>query len=50
MIFRRFGAEFIEFEVRAGDTDFFVRGGFNKETVELLSKHSLLVSNMFPSK
>jgi len=43
-------AEFIEFEVRAGDTDFFVRGGFNKETVELLSKHSLLVSNMFPSK
>jgi len=44
------GAEFIEFEKRAGDTDFFVRGGFDKETVELLSKHSLLVSNMFPSK
>jgi hypothetical protein len=47
---RSTGAEFIEFEKRAGDTDFFVRGGFNKETVELLSKHSLLVSNMFPSK
>jgi hypothetical protein len=44
------GAEFIEFEKRAGDTDFFVRGGFNKETVELLSKHSLNVSNVFPSE
>jgi hypothetical protein len=44
------GAEFIEFEKRAGDTDFFVRGGFNKETVELLSKHSLSVANLFPSK
>jgi len=44
------GAEFIEFERRAGDTDFFVRGGFNKETVEVLSKHSLNVSNMFPEK
>jgi hypothetical protein len=42
------GSEFIEFEKRAGDTDFFVRGGFNKETEELLSKHSLLVSNIFP--
>jgi hypothetical protein len=44
------GAEFIEFEKRAGDTDFFVRGGFNKETVELLSKHSLNVSNAFPAE
>src|SRR4026208_999033 len=44
---KRLQAEFFEFEVRAGDTDYFVRGGFSKETTEFLSKHSLSVSNVF---
>jgi hypothetical protein len=44
---KRLQAEFFEFEVRAGDTDYFVRGGFNKETMEFLAKHALNVSNIF---
>ena len=44
---KRLQAEFFEFEVRAGDTDYFVRGGFNKDTMEFLAKHALNVSNVF---
>ena len=44
---KRLQAEFFEFEVRAGDTDYFVRGGFTKETMDFLAKHSLNVSNVF---
>ena len=47
---KRLQAEFFEFEVRAGDTDYFVRGGFNKETMEFLAKHALKVSNVFPDQ